>query len=215
MKYKGWFLALAAVLALTPLLLTMAVYSSLPNEIIMNRGIDGSTEYRSKTQLLILSALPIIIAPIMLISPMTDPKRKNYQSFSAAYQGFIIIMLLFLTEMTAIIVIEALFPQRVSIYKVIMVSLGLLFVFFGSICPKVKTNFRIGFKNPWTISDSDIWAKTNRLGGYMFLVSGAVICLAPFFLAEKIGYFTLLATILLSCVIPTVMSYLWYKAKNN
>lgn len=215
MKYKGWFLALAVALALTPLLLTTAVYPSLPDEIIMNRGVDGSTEYSGKVQLLILSALPIIIAPIMLISPMIGSKRKNYQSFSAAYQGFIIIMLLFLAEMTAIIVIEALFPQRISIYKVIMVSLGLLFVFFGIICPQVKTNFCIGFKNPWTISDGDIWAKTNRLGGYMFLASGAVICLAPFLLAEKIGYFTLFATILLSCIVPTVMSYLWYKAKSN
>lgn len=215
MKYKGWFLALTAILALAPLLMTVALYPSLPDEIIMNWGVDGSVAYRGKAQLFIMSALPLIIAPIMLISPMIDPKRKSYQSFSSAYQGFVLIILLFLAEMTAIIIIEALFPQRISIYRVTMISLGLLFIFFGSICPSVKTNFRIGFKNPWTISDSDIWAKTNRLGGYMFFASGAVICLAPFFLAERIGYITLLTTISLSCVVPTVMSCVWYKAKNN
>lgn len=215
MKYNRWFLIFAAVLAVVPLLVTLCVYSSLPDEIIMQWGFDGSVDYREKAQLIMMSALPLILLPVMLISPKIDPKRNNYKNFGTAYQSFIIIMLLFLIEMTCIVIAEALFPGRISIYSVVTISLGLLFVFLGNMMPKVKSNHFIGIRTPWTRSDPDVWFKANRLGGFMMFVSGIIICFIHFFLPETAGFITTTALILISALVPAIMSYFWYRNSEN
>lgn len=210
MKYDRWFLILAVVLAVVPIAITLCVYSSLPAEIVMQWGFDGSVDYREKAQLIMMSALPVILLPVMLISPKIDPKRNNYKNFGAAYQSFVIVMLLFLIEMTCIVISEALFPGKISIYSVVTISLGLLFVFLGNMMPKVKSNHFVGIRTPWTRSDPDVWFKTNRLGGYMMFTAGIIICFIPFFLPETVGFIVMVALIFIAAIIPSVMSYIWY-----
>ena len=215
MKFKRSFLVLAAVLAIAPMVITLCFYSSLPDEIIMQWGINGNPDYREKIQLIIMSALPLVIAPLMLITPKIDPKRANYKHFGSAYQGVVLVILLFLLEMTCIVISEALLPGKISVYSVVTITVGLLFVFIGNLLPKVKSNFYIGFRTPWTISDSDVWFKTNRIGGYMMFTAGILICFIPFVLPETAGFITLVALVMISTFVPMIMSYIWYRAKSN
>ncbi len=66
-------------------------------------------------------------------------------------------MLLFLMLVNGIVLSESLYPGRISVGRVITSGVGILFVFLGNIMPKIKNNFFMGLRNPWTLSDPDVW----------------------------------------------------------
>lgn len=215
MQIKRTALVLIAILAIAPLILAVCFYSALPDEIVMQWGFNGSVDYRPKAQLLMMSALSPVLAIAMLVTPKIDPRGQNYKRFGSTYQGLIIVVLAFLLMMNAIVISEAFYPGKISVHYIVTIGVGLLFIFLGNMLPKVKSNFYVGIKTPWTISDPDVWFKTNRLGGYMFFACGFVLCAAPFILSEKMTFAVIIAVIAAVAIIPTVMSYIWYRQKNN
>lgn len=215
MKIKKSVVILLGVLALLPLALTAWFYPRLPAVVPMHWNIDGTVRYDPKHNLWIMAALSPLLAVLFPVLAKIDPRKRNYEKFGSVYQGFMIVMQLFLLMMHGIVISEALYPGRISVSTVVTVGVGLLFVFLGNIMPKVKSNFYMGVRTPWTLSDSDVWFKTNRLSGYMFFISGFIICICPFIFSEKSTFVVLMAIIIVSAAVPAAMSYLWYRQKHR
>jgi len=98
---------------------------------------------------------------------------------------------------------------------VIVAACGLLFVFIGNMMPKVKSNFFVGVKTPWALSNSEVWNKTHRLAGYLFFFGGLLTFVISFFLREYALFITLMVIVTVMVIVPTVMSYVWFKKFNN
>jgi uncharacterized membrane protein len=62
----------------------------------------------------------------------------------------------------------------VSFNLTLPVLLGGLFFYTGIVLEKVKKNWFIGIRTPWTISSDEVWDKTHRLGGKIFKAVGVV-----------------------------------------
>lgn len=215
MKMKKSVLMLLCVLSLLPLALTALFYSRLPETIPMHWNLNGTVRYDPKHNLWLMAALSPVLAVLFPVMAKIDPRKRNYEKFGGAYQGFMIVMQLFLLMMNGIVISEALYPGRISVSAVVTVGVGLLFVFLGNIMPKVKSNFYMGTRTPWTLSDPDVWFKTNRLSGHLFFASGVVVCITPFVFSEKVSFVILMAAVLLAAVVPAVMSYFWYRQRHH
>ena len=81
--------------------------------------------------------------------------------------------------------------------------------------PKFKSNFFIGIKTVWTISSTNVWNKTHRLGGLLFFWCGVLFCLTALWLPDNVMFWMLLGTVLICAVVPTVMSYVWYRQEEK
>lgn len=215
MKMKKSVLILLGVLSLLPLALTALFYARLPETIPMHWNINGTVRYDPKHNLWLMAALSPVLAVLLPVMAKIDPRKRNYEKFGGAYQGFMLVMQLFLLMMNGIVISEALYPGRISVSTVVTVGVGLLFVFLGNIMPKVKSNFYMGVRTPWTLSDPDVWFRTNRLSGHLFFISGLIICVCPFIFPEKITFAILMAVALLAAAVPAVMSYLWYRQRHQ
>lgn len=215
MKMKKSIIILIGVLSLLPLVLTAWFYPRLPATIPMHWNIDGTVRYDPKYTLWMMAALSPVLAILFPVMAKIDPRRRNYEKFGGAYQGFMVVMQLFLLTMNGIVISEALNPGRISVSTVVTVGVGLLFVFIGNIMPKVKSNFYMGARTPWTLSDPDVWFKTNRLSGYLFFVSGIIICVCPFILTEKMTFVIMMIITFIVALIPSIMSYFWYRKNHH
>ncbi|MEG2203618.1 MAG: SdpI family protein [Oscillospiraceae bacterium] len=208
-KNKGlWVIWL---LALLPLGLVAAVYSRLPAEIPMHWGFDGSVRYDPKSSIWLMVGLGPLFALLLPLLPKIDPRRNSYDKFMGAYQGFIAVMMLFLLVMNLAVLSEGFYPGRLDISTLVTVCMGLLFVFIGNIMPKFKTNFFCGFKNPWTLSNTEVWNRTHRLGGYLFFFGGFLIVLLPFLLPEGVMAVVFFSLLMAISIFPSVMSFVWYR----
>jgi uncharacterized membrane protein len=64
---------------------------------------------------------------------------------------------------------------------VMLPAIGVLFMFIGSILPKLKRNWVAGFRLPWTLVNEEAWKAANKFGGYGFMAIGGLFLLAPLF----------------------------------
>src|SRR5262249_43685722 len=51
-------------------------------------------------------------------------------------------------------------------------AVGVLLVVLGNFLGKVTRNFFVGIRTPWTLASEEVWFKTHRLGGKLFVFAG-------------------------------------------
>lgn len=211
MKRKGSILAMW-LLALLPLVLVAVFYSRLPDQVPMHWGFDGEiNRYGSKNELWLIGALGPLFALLFQFLPRLDPKRRNYEKFQTYYEAFSLVLVAFIAVMMGVALLESFRPGTLSMGRVVSALVGLLFLFVGNLMGKVKPNFFMGIRNPWTLSDPDVWNRAHRLGGGLFFLTGLVTVVSAILLPEPVTFAVLMAGTLLTALIPTVMSYFWYK----
>ena len=88
---------------------------------------------------------------------------------------------------------------------------GVVFIIIGNYMPKVKQNYFLGIKLPWTYASEENWNKTHRMAGKLW-VAGGILFLMNFFL--KIRW--LEAVIMFAMIlIPVTYSYLYSKKEKK
>lgn len=203
------------ILAVCNLLLAVIFYPSLPDRIPMHWDVNGTVGYSNKSQLFLMCGMAILFAVMFDVLPHIDPRKKNYQKFGPYYDGFCVIMQVFLLLMTGIILTESLRPGTLSVPMITMLGVGILFLFIGNIMPKVKSNFYMGIKTPWALSSEEVWRKTHRLGGKCFFLLGILMMISAFLPFRQFIYWMVFISVMVVCLIPAVMSYIWWKQEQN
>lgn len=205
----------AWVLSLLPAAMTAVFYSRLPAEIPMQWDLVGHVSYETRWHLWIVAGMAPLFAVLFYFLPRFDPKSKNYDKFSDAYIGFQIMIDLFLTAMCGICIAEALRPGTVDVPTVVCLLVSLLVMCLGNIMPKFRMNWYCGLKTPWTLSSETVWTKTHRVAGRMMFAAG-IIGAAGSFVPNEIAKFVLvLAPMAAATIIPTVLSWRWYRAEQQ
>ena len=110
---------------------------------------------------------------------------------------------------------ESLYPGFLQVGRVVCAMVAVMFILLGNLMPKFKSNFFTGMKTPWALSNENVWNKTQRLGGRLFFFGGLVILISCFMVPEKQLFWGTMGIMLLICLIPTVMSYLWYQQEAH
>ena len=103
----------------------------------------------------------------------------------------------------------------VDVPTVVCLLVSLLVMCLGNIMPKFRMNWYCGLKTPWTLSSETVWTKTHRVAGRMLFAAG-IIGAAGSFVPNEIAKFVLvLAPMAAATIIPTVLSWRWYRAEQQ
>ena len=98
--------------------------------------------------------------------------------------------------------------------KTITVIIGLLFMYMGNLMGKIKNNWFVGIKTPWTLSSENVWNKTHRFGGYAFVIFGLMLILIPY-LGKTLGLVAFISGLALLVFGTTAYSYLIYRREQK
>ena len=79
---------------------------------------------------------------------------------------------------------------------------------------KIKDNFFIGIRTPWTLSSKEVWYKTHRLAGKLYVVSGILGIIGSFF-EDIITFIMLLGPVIVFNIYLVVYSYFEYKKEQE
>lgn len=157
-----------------------------------------------------LMAMFMIIMFIYL--PKLDPKSENYNIFSKEWEIFQFAILMFFAYAYYLSILWAK-DSSFDIRRYILIWIWLLFLILGNYMWKIRRNYFVWIKLPWTIDDEDTWNRTHRFWGKMFMLSWFIFILDWFF---KFASPVLLYIIIFSIIIlPAVYSYLIFKSKKT
>lgn len=158
-----------------------------------------------------LPVLLIVMYGMFLFLPKIDPKKEKYVQFLKSYKILQNVFLIFFAGLYFIISLAAL-GYNIEVGKAIPILIGILFVIIGNYMGKIRSNWFVGIKTPWTLSSENVWNKTNRLGGRLFVIGGIIMAATAFIPKPSIIYvFTL--NIIMVVVVPIVYSY--FALKNE
>jgi len=127
-------------------------------------------------------AIPTLNSVIYLMFfalPYLDPKKDRYEQFAKVYHIFKSIILFLLLAIYFAVGLSGL-GYNVPIGTITPILIGIMFVVMGNYMGKLKPNWFMGIRTPWTLSSEKIWNKTHRFGGKIFILSGLLMIMQPF-----------------------------------
>lgn len=160
------------------LLLSVWAWTQLPadSSIPIHWGIDGQPDvFADKTIGLFL--LPLVIAgtaSLLAVIPRFEPRRANLERSAKAY-GATWIAAITLLALVDVLAVAAALGAEFDMTRVVMIGTGGLFIVIGNYLPKVRPNYLMGIRTPWTLASDLSWVKTHRIGGRLFVLEGAVL----------------------------------------
>src|SRR5262245_17683179 len=65
-------------------------------------------------------------------------------------------------------------PVRFDIGRLMVGGMFLFFALLGNVLGKVKRNFFMGVRTPWTLASETVWTRTHRLAAWLWTGGGLV-----------------------------------------
>ena len=204
--WPHWVL-LAAMFALAA-----ATWGSVPARIPVHWNLVGQVDrYGGRFEGVL--AMPLVAAAVYLLMlwlPRLDPGRANYETFAGAYATFRLAVLAVLAGIYGVVQLWA-HGREVSVATWAPLLVGALLVVVGSLLGKLRPNWFVGIRTPWTLSSKVSWTRTHRLGGWLFIGLG-VLTMAMAMLGMRWAFGTMLAALVAVAIGLVVYSYrVWRK----
>ncbi|MED1864333.1 SdpI family protein [Fictibacillus nanhaiensis] len=211
MKKYGW----SYLLIVLSVLIGVIAYPYLPDQMPMHWNIHGEVdEYWDKQNAAFFPPLLMIVMMALFIyMPRIDPKKENYKKFSGSYLIFITIMNAFFLLLQSVTIGYSL-GLNIDISLVVNLGIGLLFIVLGNYLPRIKHNYFIGVRTPWTLADEKTWRKTHQLSGKLFVIAG-ILLVANSFLPGIYKFTGMLVVVVATVLISTIASYIFYNRYKN
>lgn len=161
-------------------------------------------------------AIPLVLAGMYLLFfflPYLDPKKERYEQFAKVYHIFKSIIIGFLA---IIFFATGLFNlgYQIPIGKIVPVLIGALFIVIGNYMGKIKFNWFVGVKTPWTLSSEEVWNKTHRFFGKIFIASGIILAINAW-IPGTIGMIIFFANMAMLVLGGFIYSYIAYRQEQK
>lgn len=167
--------------------------------------------------LMLIPITQIFITGVLWFVPKIEPLQQNFKQSRKAYNLIWIVLMAFVTAAGIMIVLMYHDDGRVSNeapLKWMAGGLSLLFLSIGNVFGKIRQNFILGIRTPWTLSSELSWEKTHRLGGRL-LVAVGVIGLALTLFLPKFAFIAVMTGIIGVVIFTCIYSYNIWKVDPN
>lgn len=156
-------------------------YNTFPETVVTHWNFEGEPDgYSGKLfGALGLPAILLGMYILFLVLPLIDPRRDRYSSFSSVYHKLkTAIMLVFF----GIFLVTGVYNlgYDLPIGHIVPMTIGALFLLVGNVMGKMKRNWFMGIRTPWTLASENVWNKTHRVGGWLFVLFGFIMMVMPF-----------------------------------
>lgn len=198
------------IINIIPFIMGGIYYNQLPETMATSFDFNNHANgFSSKP--MVLFGIPMILVLVYILAyffTSQDPKRSNQNEKVVA---FVLVIIPILNLIVSGMIISVNLGNKVDIGLIINIFIGILFTGLGNYMPKIKRNYTIGIRLPWTLDNDYIWDKTHRFAGYIWSIGGIIYLIAAFFLKDYSHYF-IPVIILILTAIPTVYSYMIYRS---
>jgi len=188
----------------------ISFYSLLPDKVASHWNARGEVDgYMSKFGgLFLMPVISLVLLLLFIIIPKIDPLKHNIEKFRKYFDGFIVLMMLFLFYLYILTILWNI-GVRFNFVHLLVPIFSIFFYYCGILIQKAQRNWFIGIRTPWTLSNEQVWNKTHKIGGILFKIAG-IISLIGILLPEYALFFVICPVILAS-LFPVIYSYFAYQ----
>lgn len=181
-----------------------------PDRIPVHWNINGEIDrYGGRFEgLLLMPLVALGMYVLMLVLPRIDPGRANYARFRGAYNAIRITLLVLFAVFDVGIQVWV-WTGHADIALIAPLAMGIVSIVLGAVLGKIRPNWFVGIRTPWTLSSKVSWVRTHRAGGWLFIVVG-LATIATTFISPRLAFWVLIGGLLGGTVALFIYSYvLW------
>lgn len=181
--------------------LSAALYTRLPDAFPIHFGVTGRAD-RFLAKPLGPFALPLIgLVGYAIVAAVV--RRQRSAALHVVPTAFA--ALFFAIHAAAV---RTALDDTTDVTRWLLISISLFITVLGNYLGKLRRNRWIGIRTPWTLADDEVWMRTHRLGGWMFVAGGALGVLAAL---SGAGFAVVLGVLVISALIPAAASYVIFR----
>jgi len=207
-----FILCLTTIIA--AVLISAIVLPFLPARVPIHWDIQGQVNGYGSPMFATLFVPSIMAALLVLFSvlPWLSPKQFETDTFRDTY-GFIALVIMAFVGYTHGLTLWSAMGNHIDVLRALLAGLLLMFALMGNVMGKVRRNFWVGIRTPWTLSNDRVWNDTHRLAGRLF-VGVALLCAPLFFLPVPVAALLMIIVLAIvhAAIIPAVYSAVHYKS---
>jgi len=184
-----------------------------PEKVASHWNLNGQVDgYLSRFWgIFLMPIVSLAMFILFLFLPKIDPLKENYKEFETYYNGFILILTLFLFYLYLLTILWN-YGLRFDMGRLMIPALGVLFFYSGFLVEKAKTNWFVGIRTPWTLNSQIVWDKTHKTGGKLFKACGLISVFG--FLFPKYAFYFVTIPVAIASIFVFVYSY-WLYRQNS
>jgi immunity protein, SdpI family len=162
--------------------------------------------------------IPLIATAMWLLLrflPKIDPRKRHYERFTDTYWYLLNFLALFFAAIQVFTYRAAVTGAEMGAMG-IYILIGFLFVGLGNVMPRLKSNWWMGIRTPWTLESEEVWRSTHRVGGISFVLAGVLLIVGGFAGGLAFRGWLMGLAVAIAAGVPLVYSYLaWKKEKET
>ncbi|MEO0469677.1 MAG: SdpI family protein [Bacteroidota bacterium] len=208
MKLSEWLFRnwLAFAILLIPIALLLYLWPEIPDHVPAHWNAAGEIDdFGSKYSLFLMPGLGMLAILIVLIFVYWDP-RNSMEKYQHVLQNMMVIIALFMSIMSMSISLYAA-NYEIDVMQIIFYAVLGLNLFLGNLFGKLKPNYFVGIRTPWTMESDSVWHKTHRFSGKVWVAASLIMMLIlpvfpiNIFIVLFFGYLSVLV------ILPVIFSW--------
>jgi uncharacterized membrane protein len=192
-------------------LISLAVYRELPETMPVHWDAAGVPD-RHGSRAFGAFALPTAATLLWLLLwalPHIAPTGWRMEPFRAVWDRCQLGILLFMLALHVLMLGSVLgWWPHAGIPRAVIALAGALLVMLGNYLGKTTRNFFMGIRTPWTLASDEVWRRTHRLGGWLFVATGAALLGMG---VAGAAFELVLVLVAVAAIVPVVYSYFAYR----
>lgn len=207
-----YYWAAAIVLTLAVWGATAALYPRLPEQVPTHWNIRGEIDgYGAKTwAAFLVPGMMLAMLGLFWLLPWLSPRSFEVDRFRATYL-WIAVLLISLMAYIQGLTLWAAFNQQVDVARALVAGICICLALVGNVLGKVRRNFWVGIRTPWTLASERVWIDTHRLAARLMAVAGVLGAAIALFAGHVVAFVIPFALIMISALAPVVYSLVHYK----
>ena len=191
---------------------SLYLYPIMPDRVPIHWNIRGEVDgYGDKSWAVFIT--PAVMVGLLLlfrILPWLSPKPFSLDTFRGTYE-FVVALVMGLMAYIHGLMLWAAFGEPIDIGRALVAGLCLFFALMGNVLGKVRRNFFMGVRTPWTLASERVWIDTHRLAARLFVAAGLIGFVLCLVLGGPAAFIAAFAAIMTAAFSPAVYSLVHYK----
>jgi uncharacterized membrane protein len=189
-------------------------YDRLPDQVPIHWNIDGVADgfVPKEDALRAFFLLPAVMAGFVLLTlalPWLSPRHFEVDTFRDVY-GYVMMLVVALFGYIHVATLWGSLQRDrpVDVGRLVVGGILLFLALIGNVLGRVRRNFWVGVRTPWTLASDGVWNATHRLAAWLFVAAGVLGLVAAVAGAPLLWCFV---GIMIAALAPVVYSLVLYK----
>lgn len=201
-------LVVAVALTVAAVVYSVVLYPALPQLVPTHWNIRGEVDgwgSRPIAALLMPGTMALLLLMILGL-PWLSPRNFTVDTFRETF-NYVMVSVIALMGYLHVIMLQAGLYPKLDLSKALVGGIMLFFALIGNVLGKVRRNFWMGVRTPWTLANDTVWIATHRLAARLFVGTGILGAFATWLGFPLPACFVLLMVIIFVPVLHSLMLY--------